>query len=112
MHFGELDAFGKRFNAVAVRAGADAAGWSATVSGKEFAGELNYRGAAGGKLVARLERLSIPEDSPAKPAAPGAPPVAAKQADLPAVDLVAEEFVFEGKALGRVEVQAQRVGGD
>jgi uncharacterized protein (TIGR02099 family) len=112
VRFGELDAFGKRFNAVAVRAGADAAGWSATVSGKEFAGELNYRGAAGGKLVARLERLSIPEDSPAKPAAPGAPPVAAKQADLPAVDLVAEEFVFEGKALGRVEVQAQRVGGD
>ncbi len=110
VRFGQLDAFGKRFNAVAVRAGADAAGWSATVGAEEFAGELNYRAAAGGKLIARLERLSIPADSPVtKPK--GAPP-AGKQADLPAVDLIAEQFVFEGKLLGRVEVQAQRVGND
>src|SRR4051812_48928940 len=104
---GVLDAFGKRFNAVAVRAGADALGWSATVRADELAGELSYRGAAGGRLVARLERLSIPADAPGTRS-----PAAGAQPDLPAVDLVAEEFVFRGKQLGRVEVLAQRAGTD
>jgi len=108
VRIGVLDAFGKRFNAVAVRAGADAAGWSATVSAEEIAGELSYRGAAGGRLVARLERLSVPADSPgARPQ-----PAAGTQADLPAVDFVAEQFAFRGKELGRVEVVAQRAGTD
>ena len=56
---------------------------------------------AGGRLVARLERLSIPADAPGTRA-----PAAGAQPDLPAVDLVAEEFVFRGKELGRVEVLA------
>jgi uncharacterized protein (TIGR02099 family) len=104
---GALDAFGKRFNAVAVRAGADALGWSATVSAEELAGELSYRSAAGGRLVARLERLSIPADAPGtRPQASG------PQQELPAVDLVADEFVFRGKPLGRVELVAQRAGAD
>lgn len=108
-----LDAFGKRFNAVAVRAGADALGWSATVSAEELAGELSYRSAAGGRLVARLERLSIPVDAPGvRPQAAGAQQTGGMQGDLPAVDLVAEEFVFRGKSLGRVEVLAQRAGLD
>jgi uncharacterized protein (TIGR02099 family) len=111
VRIGALDAFGKRFNAVAVRAGADALGWSATVSAEELAGELSYRYAAGGRLVARLERLSIPADTPGSPARPGAQ-AGGTQADLPAVDLVAEEFVFRGKPLGRVEVLAQRAGTD
>jgi len=108
VRIGALDAFGKRFGSVAVRAGADAAGWSATLSSDELAGELTYRGAAGGRLVARLERLSVPADSPGvKPAAAGA-----QQPDLPAVDLIAEDFTFQGKSLGRVEALAQRVGAD
>jgi uncharacterized protein (TIGR02099 family) len=110
VRFGVLDAFGKRFNGVAVRAGADAAGWSATVSAEEIAGELSYRGAGDGKLTARLERLSVPADSPAAPQAPAATP--GPKADLPAVDLIAEQFAFQGKQLGRVEIQAQRVGPD
>jgi uncharacterized protein (TIGR02099 family) len=109
---GTLDAYGKRFNAVAVRAGADALGWSATVSSEELAGELSYRSAAGGRLVARLERLSFPADVPgARPQSAGAP-AEGVQADLPAVDLVAEDFVFRNKSLGRVEVIAQRAGVD
>jgi uncharacterized protein (TIGR02099 family) len=108
VRIGALDAFGKRFKAVAVRAGADAVGWSATVKADEVSGELSYRSAGGGRLTARLERLTIPADTP------GTRPQAAAgaQADLPAVDLVAEQFTFYGKELGRVEMQAQRVGAD
>jgi len=102
---GLLDAFGKRFTGVAVRAGADAIGWSATVTAAEVAGELTYRNAAGGRLVARLERLNVPEDAPGERPPP-------TQQNLPAVDLVAESFTFRDKPLGRVEVLAQRAGAD
>ena len=52
------------------------------------------------KLVARLSRFQLPEDTP------GAPPPRAAGApeDLPAVDFVAERFTWRGKQLGRVEV--------
>jgi uncharacterized protein (TIGR02099 family) len=102
---GLLDAFGKRFTGVAVRAGSDAVGWSATVTAEEVAGELTYRNADGGRLVARLERLKVPEDSPGERPAP-------TQQNLPAVDLVAENFTFRDKPLGRVEMLAQRAGAD
>jgi uncharacterized protein YhdP len=107
---GALDAFGKRFKAVAVRAGTDAVGWSATVSAEELAGELSYRGAGGGRLVARLERLTIPADAPGARAQAAA--AGGSQAELPAVDLIAEQFTFQGKELGRVELLAQRAGTD
>jgi uncharacterized protein (TIGR02099 family) len=102
---GLLDAFGKRFTGVAVRAGADAVGWSATVTAEEVAGELTYRSADGGRLVARLERLKVPPDAPGERPPPS-------QQNLPAVDLVAEQFTFRDKPLGRVEVLAQRAGAD
>jgi len=110
VRIGTLDAFGKRFKAVALRAGADAVGWTATVKAEEVAGEISYRSAAGGRLIARLERLAIPADTPGTK--PQAAAGAQAQADLPAVDLVAEQFTFYGKELGRIEVQAQRAGAD
>jgi len=107
VRIGTLDAFGKRFNGVAVRAGADAAGWSASVGAEEIAGDLSYRNAGGGKLTARLERLSIPADTPEP-----RPQAAAPQQNLPALDVVAQNFTFRDKPLGRVEVLAQRAGAD
>lgn len=110
LRIGTLDAFGKRFKAVALRAGADAVGWTATVKADEVAGEVSYRSAGGGRLIARLERLAVPAATPGT--RPQAASASAAQADLPAVDLVAEQFTFHGKELGRVEVQAQRAGAD
>jgi uncharacterized protein (TIGR02099 family) len=105
LKLGVLDAFGKRLNKVTLQAGADAGGWSASVDAEEMAGDLSYRAAAGGRLVARLARFSIPDDSPAAQAAPGG-----QLKDLPAVDLIAERFALRGKQLGRVEIAAERSG--
>ena len=57
LKFGALDAFGRRFNNVALRASGEAGGWSANVSADELAGDVSYRGGEGGRLVARLEPL-------------------------------------------------------
>ncbi len=107
LKLGVLDAFGKRLNKVTLQAGADVGGWSASVDAEEMAGDLSYRAAAGGKLVARLARFSIPDDSPGERATPGA-----ELKDLPAVDLVTERFTFRGKQLGRVEIAAEHAGAD
>jgi uncharacterized protein YhdP len=71
----------------------------------EFAGDVVYRTEGSGRLVARMTRFSLPEDSP------GAKPGESMK-DLPALDIVADSFVHRGRKLGRVEVQARHEGRD
>jgi uncharacterized protein (TIGR02099 family) len=107
LRFGTLDAYGKRLNNVALRAGLDEAGWSASVQSREITGDVSYRNEKGGLLSARLADLRIPEDSP------GAKPRdSVRSRDFPAVDLIAERFHFRGRELGRLELGAQRAGED
>jgi uncharacterized protein (TIGR02099 family) len=107
---GTLDAFGKRVTGVTLKAGADAEGWSSKVEADQLAGDLAYRSAEGGKLIARLTRFTIPPDAPGHE---GGPVKGETQvSDLPALDLIADRFTFRGKQLGRVEVAAQHAGAD
>ena len=75
------------------------------MSTAEFAGDVVYRTEGSGKLVARFSRFSLPEDSP------GARPGEGLK-DLPALDIVADNFTHRGRKLGRVEVQARHEGRD
>ena len=102
---GLMDALGKRMRNVTLQGIADAGGWSATMSTAEFAGDLVYRSEGAGRLVARFSRFSLPEDSPGAKSGEGAK-------DLPAVDIVADNFTHRGRKLGRVEVQARHEGRD
>jgi uncharacterized protein (TIGR02099 family) len=111
LKFGVLDAFGRRLTKVALRASAEAAGWSANVSADELAGNVSYRARPQPRVIARLDRFTIPEDTPAHPSS-GPPRPATRPSDLPALDLVAEEFTFRSKRLGRVELVASRAGDD
>ena len=107
VRIGQLDLYGKRLNEVSLRAGADAAGWAATIASQEIAGDLSYRKDSGGKLVARLTRFLSPQEYPG---APERGPLQPK--DLPTLDLIAERFSLRGKELGRVEIQGGRAGED
>jgi uncharacterized protein (TIGR02099 family) len=111
LKFGVLDAFGRRLTKVALRASAEAAGWSANVSADELAGNVSYRARPQPRVIARLDRFTIPDDTPAHPSS-GPPRPATRPSDLPALDLVAEEFTFRSKRLGRVELVASRAGED
>ncbi len=102
---GVLDALGKRMRAATMQGATDGAGWSASMTTTEFAGDLVYRTEGSGRLVARMTRFSVPED------APGAKPGEGMK-DLPALDIVADEFTHRGRKLGRVEVQARHEGSD
>ena len=102
-----LDALGRRFNNVAFRGTADAAGWTANVDADEIAGQLSYKTEGAGLVTARLLHLSLAKESAAQAAAP---PMRA--GTLPSIDFVAERFALRGGQLGRVELKAQRSGDD
>ena len=107
LRFGALAAFGRRLTKVSLRASAEAAGWSANVNAEELAGDVAYRTRPQPRLIARLSHFNVPADiGVAKDRPPPRP------ADFPAVDLVAEQFTFRGKPLGRVELVASRSGED
>jgi len=109
LRFSSLDALGKRFSNFALRGSAETSGWSANIAADEVAGDVSYRAGKGARIVARLTHLAIPDDTPGlKPVPAGS----SGPAELPAIDLAADEFIFHGKQLGRVELLARRDGAD
>jgi uncharacterized protein (TIGR02099 family) len=105
LRIGTLDALGKRLSGIAVKAATQKEGWSADLESAQVSGELAYRTADGGKLVARLSRFAIPPDIPGAQAA-------RDLADLPALDLIADSFSLRGKDLGSVQIVAHHAGTD
>lgn len=102
-----LDAGGKRFNEVSLRAARSSNQWQATVSARELSGELIWRPSGRGALLARLKHLSIPDNRPGAGTDPS--PVAT---ELPAIDLIADNFLTRDKKLGKLELQAVNEAGE
>lgn len=85
-------------------------GWRVRVDADQAAGSLVWRPEQGptGRLQARFERLLLPQaEAEAVSELLGDAPTEGREA-LPAVDLVAEDFVLRGKPLGRLEIQASQ----
>ena len=83
----------------------EGARWRADVQARELAGWVEYNeGADGraGKLLARLSRLSVPQGDAGGDQSPLAQPAA----NIPALDVVVDEFELRGKSLGRLEIRA------
>jgi uncharacterized protein (TIGR02099 family) len=99
-----LDAGGKRFNDVRLRAtpgtGSAQGGWAVDITSKELEGTLGWQEEGRGRIVARLKRFSVP--------APGAesPPQEAAGSEMPALDIIADDFVLGDKKLGKLELVA------
>ncbi len=80
--------------------------WRATVAADQLLGDIEYHAAAAdvqsGKLKARLQRLSLPRsDVAAVEQVLSQPPD-----EVPALDIVIDDFELRGHKLGRLEVEA------
>ena len=108
--FGVLDLFGRRFHDLGVAGSVQGDIWQATVSGGELVGEVNWRPQAKGKVTARMKNLVIPPITPDRPA----PALADKDSplELPALDIVADNFQINKNSLGRLELTALPDGRD
>ena len=109
---GTLDVDGYRLQNVVLNGSREKAQWNAQVETDELSGRLEYseaENAGPGRISARLARLVLPDPTPA--AATLAPQKPTEQ--LPALDIVIDDFQLRGRKLGRVEVDAvnRRIGG-
>lgn len=89
--------------------------WRATLEAEQLSGYLEMRQARGSqapRIHARLARLSLPKSEAEGVSAllEQGPPAASSQAQVPALDIVVEDFELRGKRLGRLEVEAQAQG--
>jgi uncharacterized protein YhdP len=96
--------FAREFSQVSARLERGELQWNGTIESPLIAGAVNWSPEGKARVIARLERLSIPE---AKPQGAVSPP---SEADLPALDVQAERFEFRGRHLGRLDLKAQHVG--
>lgn len=104
-----LDLFDKRFNQLKVINKSSNEGFNINVQSRELTGDLQWLSTNNGKLIARLSHLSIPENSPNRVKSEAeSPKKNFRQAnqDYPSLDIVAEQFEFNKKYLGQLELVA------
>jgi uncharacterized protein (TIGR02099 family) len=106
----ELTLGGRKLNNVVVGGSREGLLWRANLDARELNGYLEYRQPSdlgAGRVHARLARLTL---------APGADRevealLNEQPANIPALDVVVDDFELRGKRLGRVEVEAVNRGG-
>ena len=96
----ELVGVGRVVHDVIVRAQLRDKVWRAEVQARELAGEVSWLPKGNGVVKARLRYLHQPQPVAEQG---GEPP---ERQSLPALDIVAERFVLDGRELGRLELQA------
>ena len=115
LRVGRLSVGERAFHAVnaQVERGADSS-WKISGQAQEAAGQLQYRPSAAGqasKVLARLSRLDLGATRAASAAGTASPSMAAAlppaESALPDLDVQVDNFYLGGKALGRLEIQAQ-----
>jgi uncharacterized protein (TIGR02099 family) len=112
LSFGSVDAFGKRFNALHVAASMHDGTWQAALRGKEVNGDVAWKpadergGQDRGKVTGRFKSLTLPESAPLRPG------VGVPDQNLPALDVIAENFQIKQNRLGRLELLAAQQGRD
>jgi uncharacterized protein (TIGR02099 family) len=105
----ELNVQGRKLHNVVVGGSRDGLNWRANIDASELNGYVEFRqpgGSGGGRVYARLARLSL---APAT-----ANEVEAlldeQPANIPALDIVVDDLELRGKQLGRVEIDAVNRG--
>lgn len=110
LQFKTLDVLGRRFNDLALSATVQGGLWRGTVSGKEVEGTATWQPEGRGKLVARMKTFAVPADAPDTFELPDTTRKPQKEGELPAIDVVAEQFINKDKPLGRLEFVATPEG--
>ena len=106
---GALKFFGRQFNELAVTGTVQGGNWQTALAGRELTGDVGWRAQGRGKVTARMKNLLIPPRiGPRVLVAPDKEP----PTDLPALDIVAEQFQIGQASLGKLELNAQPDGRD
>jgi uncharacterized protein (TIGR02099 family) len=102
----EVDVFDRKFHDLALRATRQDGAIQLTLAGREIEGSANWRAQGKGRLSARLKKLMMPAATPTPGVKAEKPPSGSDTPDLPALDVIVEEFQLAAKQLGRLELRA------
>ena len=107
----ELIIMGKKLEKVVVGVSHDANVWQANIDSVQASGHIAWNesrsGRGLGKVTARLSSLIIPKEAASGMSDLGEEKSATTQ--IPALDIIAEQFELTGKKLGRLELTANNV---
>ena len=106
----QLDVGGRRLHDVSLRAAPAGNSWQVEVASREAAGLINWEGEGRGKLKARLKHLILPEATPRQAASIQAGEPGETLDELPALDIVADNFSIGARRFGRLDLQARNEG--
>jgi len=113
LQIGELEWFDRHFAPLKLTAQSQNGVLQINAQGRDIDGTGSWSSQGKGRLNARLRKLALPAKDPK--AAQGVSPVTTPDTrvpDLPAVDVVVDEFHLSGLALGRLELQATPLQND
>ena len=108
---GSLLAYGRTFNTMKLKGRHASDVWAMSVESADAAGDFTWRAGTGsdpGLVRARLKKLVIGDEAPGAASQPVAD--AARGVHLPALDIVADEFTFKERWLGKLEMLAAQQG--
>jgi len=108
LRIGELEWFDRRFAALTLTATQQAGVMQLAAKGRDIEGTASWRPQGKGRLTARLRRLALParEEPSTHQVQTAVAPADVKPPELPAFDVVIDEFQIAERALGRLELQA------
>jgi len=101
-----LGFLGRQFDDVRLDANRKDGLWYCRIASEEINGGITWNPSGAGKIVARLNRLIIPAIPPSGPSAVSRS--RQQEKDLPALDVIADNFVFGEKQLGKLELVANQ----
>jgi uncharacterized protein (TIGR02099 family) len=105
-----LDIYDRRINQLKISNNTDKDGLHAIVQSQEISGNLQWSNQDNGKLIAHLSNLIVPEASPnrIKPLTKenGVKVFSKLEQDYPALDITADNFEFNKKSFGALELIA------
>ncbi len=104
--FGQVEMFGRRFSDVGLTMTPQTTATQLAFTGREIEGSASWRGEGKGRLTARLKKFTLPPADPALPASMPAKAAPGKSMELPALDVIVEQFQHGQKQLGRLELIA------
>lgn len=106
LQVGTFDFLGRRFNKFILNANRIDSEWRSDVISEEMNGNVVWQSSGNGKIVMRLKKLSVPSFYPKNPNI--VERVQKKDKDLPALDVIAEDFILKGEKLGEFELIADQ----
>lgn len=102
----EVEFAGRRFHDVALSGAGTGGTLQLNATAREFEGAGSWRAQNKGRFTARLKRLTVPPAETRLTELRATPATPQKSPDLPALDIVADNFQWGAKQLGRLELQA------